>query len=214
MIRQDLLPANHFYKIINAAKRDSYTNILQELMYNRSEFGNNAQIKHQRLVERDALDVFQNLFPYEPLTDCGIFIDKKLPFICATPFKLYGEDHILNIKCPVKEYNKKFEKAIPKIKFFKKKGTDVTINEKSDWFIELQGQMRVTDRKNAFIMIWLGESNYRVIEVERNDKFFNEKMEDKLTYFYNEVMLKELVDSRVSRHMKLRKYDSEKLSFV
>lgn len=208
------MPANHFYKIVNAVKPDSYTNILQELMYNRSEFGNNAQIKHERLVERDALNVFEDLFPDEDIQDCGIFIDKKLSFLGASPFKLYGKDHILNIKCPVKEYNKKFEQAIPKIKFFKMNGTDVTINEKSEWFIELQGEMHVTDRKYAFIMIWLGESNYRIIEVARNDKFFDEKMKDKLTYFYDEVMLKELVDSRVSRHMKLRKYDAETLTFI
>lgn len=214
MIRQDLLPASHFYKIVNANKPDSYTNILQEIMYNRSEFGNNAQIKHQRLVERDALAVFQDLFPHEDLKDCGLFIDKKFSFLCASPFKLYGKDHILNIKCPVKEYNKKFEQMIPKIKFFKTNGTDVTINEKSDWFIELQGEMHVTDRKYAFIVIWLGETDYRILEVARDDKFFDEKMKEKLTYFYTEVMLKELVDSRVSRHMKLRKYDVATSSFI
>lgn len=217
-IRQDSLPAPHFYRIVNAIKRDSYTNILEEIMYKRSEFGNNAQIKHQRLVERDALAVFENLYPDEDLKECGLFIDKELSFICASPFRLYGNDHILNIKCPVKEYNKKFEEAIPKIKFFKTKGKnsnrDVTINEKSDWFIELQGEMRVTDRRYAFIMIWLGESNYRIIEIARNDNFFEEKMKQKLAYFYHEVMLTELVDSRVSRHMKLRKYNAETSSFV
>lgn len=72
----------------------------------------------------------------------------------------------------------------------------------------------ITNRKYAFIMIWLGESNYRIIEVARNDSFFEEKLKETLTYFYMEVMIKELVDSRVGRQMELRKYDAEKSSFV
>lgn len=183
-------------------------------MYNRSEFGNSAQIKHQRLVERDALETFENLFDKKMLKECGIFIDKELSFVGSSPLKLYGSDHILTIKCPVKEYNKKFEDVISKINFLKTSRGDVTINEDSDWFVELQGDMHITDRKYAWIMIWLGESNYRVIEVSRKDSFFEQKLKEKLTYFYMEVMIKELVDSRVGRRMELRKYDAEKLSFV
>lgn len=183
--------------------------ILKEIMYTRTEFGNNAQIKHQRLVERDALAAFEKLFPYGDLKECGLIIDKDLSFLCASPVRLYGDDHTLTIKCPATLYRKIFEKVMPNIKFFKKKNGDVTINEKSEWFIELQGDMHITGRKRAFIMIWLGESSYRVIEIERNDEFFERKMLEKLTYFFNEVMLKELVDSRLQRHMALRKYNPD-----
>lgn len=213
-IRQDLLPSSHFFRIINATKRESYTNILKEIMYNRSEFGNNAQIKHQRLVERDALAAFEDLFPDQEIKECGLFIDKKVPFLCASPFRLCGKSHILIIKCPVKGYTKPFEQVVPSIKFFEKKRNDVTINKKSDWFIEVQGDLRVTGRRFAYIMIWLGETSYRIIEIKRDDTFFKEKMEEKLTFFYNECMLKELVDSRVGRHMQLRTYDATTLSFV
>lgn len=187
-------------------------------MYTRSEFGNNAQIKHERLVQRDALAVFENLFQGETLRECGLFIHKKLPFLCASPFRLCGNNHILSIKCPLKEYSKKFENAIEKINFFKKEDGHHIINEKNDWFIELQGDMHVTGRKYAYLMIWLGEwrgePSYRVIEVPRNDNYFEQNMNAKLTYFYMEVMLKELVNSRVGRKMELRKYNAEKLSFV
>lgn len=183
-------------------------------MYNRSEFGNNAQIKHQRLVQRDALAAFESEFPDEEVKECGIFIDKEISFLCASPFRLCGNNHILSIKCPVKEYRKEFQRAIPNIKFFQTKKNDVTINKKSEWYIELQGDMRVTGRRNAFLMIWLGEANYRIFEVERDDDFFKEKINEKLTFFYNECMLKELVDSRAGRFMKLRTYDATTLSFV
>lgn len=182
-------------------------------MYGRSEFGNNSQIKHQRLAERDALVTFQSLFP-ENLKECGLFIDKDLSYLCASPFRLYGTKSILNIKCPVKEFNKPFEKAMPKIKFFKKNGSEYVINEKSEWYIELQGEMHVTQRKFAYLVIWLGESNYRIMEVARNETFFKEKILPKLVFFYEECMLKELVDARVGRNMKLRAYDAQTLSFI
>lgn len=183
-------------------------------MYNRSEFGNNAQIKHERLVERDALVVFESLFPGEEVKECGIFIDKEISFLCASPFRLCGKNHILSIKCPVKEYRMEFKQAIPKIKFFQTKNNDVTINKKSEWFLELQGDMRVSGRPNAYLMIWLGEASYRVIEVQRDDDFFLNNMKEKLTFFYNECMLKELVDSRKRRFMKLRTYNASTSSFV
>lgn len=209
-----MIPSAHFHSIVKATKKESYVNILKELMYTRTEFGNSAQIKHQRLVERDALDMFESLFPHETLKECGLFIDKESSFLCSSPCRLYGKEHILNIKCPVKQYNKNFEDAISKISFFKRIGGDVTINEKSDWFIELQGDMHITNRKQAFIMIWLGESNYRVYEVAKCDSFFEKELKEKLNYFYMEVMIKELVDSRVGRQMELRKYDAEKSYFV
>lgn len=186
---------------------------MKEIMFNRSEFGNNAQIKHQRLVERDALAVFESVFPDEEVKECGIFIDKEISFLCASPFRLCGKHHILSIKCPVKEYRMKFQQAIPKIKFFQTKKNDVSINKKNEWFIELQGDMRVTGRKNAFLMIWLGEDSYRIIEVKRDDDFFQQTMKEKLTFFYNECMLKELVDSRAGRFMKLRTYNATTKSF-
>lgn len=80
----------------------------------------------------------------------------------------------------------------------------MTINDKSDWLIEIQGDLRVTGREFANIMICLCEDRYRVIEIKRDDNFFQQKMKEKLSFFYNECMLKELVDSRVGRQMQLR----------
>lgn len=60
---------------MKAKKRKSYTGILEELLYKRSEFGNGAEIKHHNLVERDALKIFKKLFYDHPVEQCGILID-------------------------------------------------------------------------------------------------------------------------------------------
>lgn len=142
---------------------------------------------------------------------------------CKSEFYLYfavetvRNDHILSIKCPLKQYNKKFEDVIGKLSFWKKEDGNMAINKKSDWFLELQGELHITRRQYGFIMVWLGEFEgefqYRVVEVPKEDSVFQE-MEPKLQYFYNEVMMKELVDPRKSRHMELREYNAEKKSFI
>lgn len=187
-------------------------------MYKRSEFGNSAPIKHQRLVERDAFSTFENLFDEHDLRNCGIFIDAELSYLCASPQKLWGKNHILMVKCPVKQYGKRFEDAINSLSFWKKEGTTYGLNKKHEWFIEMQSELHITQRKYGFVMVWLGEldgqSQYRIVEITRDDSFFEEIIKPKIVYFFEEAMVKELVDSRKARKMKLREYDSQSQTFM
>lgn len=214
-IRQDLVPSSFVPKIVLSKQKKSYRTHLEELMYKRSEFGNSAAIKHHRLVAPDALKFFQNLFD-DTLEDCGIFIDKELFFLCASPFKLYGRNHTLNIKCPVKEYRQIFDDVIHKFSFWDM--ATGNLNTKHEWYIELQCELRATGRKLGFLMVWLGECGgspqYRIIEIPKDDKFFDDDIRHSVTYFYNEVMMKEIVDSRKASHMQLRVFNAENDCFI
>ncbi len=215
--RQRLLPSPHFARIFKSKQMTSYKNMLEDIMYKRTEFGNNAQIKHERLVQRDGLAVFKNLFDEHVITECGLFIDKDTTFLCASPYKLYGNDHIVSIKCPLQQYNKSFDAAINKIPFWKKENDSYGINKQSDWYIEIQAEMKISDRRFAYLMVWLGEwegqPQYRIVEIPRDTIFFGNIL-PKLTYFYNEVMLKELVNPRKERHMNLREYHAVSNSYI
>lgn len=217
-IRQDRIPSTFFARIVKTQQRKSYTGILNELMYKRSEFGNGAAIKHQRLVERDALNTFAELFDEHALRDCGLFIDPELYFLCANPTNLYGRNHILIIKCPLKQYGKRFDDAIKELPFWKKEGKLWELNKKSEWYIELQSDLHITGRNYGHLMVWLGENSgepqYRIVTIPKDDSFFEDEMKPKLVYFYENVMIKELVDSRKKRNLDLRKYNSETQSFV
>lgn len=87
-------------------------------------------------------------------------------------------------------------------------------NKNNDLLIELLGKLHVTDRQLALIMVWLSESEYKVLEVSRDDTFFETQVLPKLIYFYNEVMIKELVNSRKERSMDLREYNSATNTFI
>lgn len=177
-------------------------------MYKWSEFGNSAENKHQRNQQVKALAAFESVCCEFPIQDCGIFIDSELCFLGASPFKLYG-DSILTIKCPLKEFGSNINEVIEKLPLWKKQNGNLIINKKSPWFIELQGELRVTDREKALLMIWLGDNNFKIFEIEKDDNFFDTEMKEKLSFFYNECMLKELVDARKARFMDLREYDEE-----
>lgn len=49
--------------------------------------------------------------------------------------------------------------------------------------------------------------------MERNEEFWNKEMEEELCYFYNEALLKELINPRDERGMELRQYNSKKEIF-
>lgn len=91
---------------------------------------------------------------------------------------------------------------------------DRKINKKSHWYYEVQGQLHVTRRRMAYLMIYLGNSIYEIIELERNDKFWKEEMEKELIFFYNECLLKELVNPRYDRGMEFRQYDAKEQTFL
>lgn len=184
-------------------------------MYTQSQLGNNAQNKHERVQQLEALKTFERLYSKHAIQECGLFIDEELPYLGASPFKLYGNDYILSIKCPLKAYKKSIDD--PEIKFWKIESGKRTVNKKSHWYLELQAELHITKRKFAFLMIWLGDDTpegHEVVKLKRDDDFFEKEMKEKLMFFYNEVMLTELANSRVEREMELRQYDEASKTFL
>lgn len=63
--------------------------------------------------------------------------------------RLYGEDSIVNIQCPFKTFQKTFSEALSNkfkkwVPYLKLKDGDIQINEKSQWYAEVQGQLHIT----------------------------------------------------------------------
>lgn len=134
----------------------------------------------------------------------------------ATPFRLYGEDGVVMVKCPKAAFKQSFDQAFKKnkIPFWIGPPNDKRINLKSHWYLEIQGQLRITGKRMAYLVVYLGESVFRVQEVGRNNEFWKKEMENELVFFFNEALLKEIVDSRDERGMDIRKYNAETKTFV
>lgn len=215
VVRRNLLTPSYFGRILNVNSRSSYTKIVEEIIYNNEKFRKTADVRHQRMFELEGLQIFCDLFGSEGITNCGIIIDSDLAFLGTSPFRLYENDSIICVKCPKAAYRMSMKEAIAKklIPLWKVSASDRQINVKSHWYIEVQGQLHITRRRLAHLVIYLGEGVYEIIEIERNDKFWKETMEKELIFFYNEAMLKELLDSRDFRGMNLRKYNAKTQTF-
>lgn len=64
-------------------------------------------------------------------------------------------------------------------------------------------QLNVVAKEVCYLFIWI-PADYRLVKIKRNDKLWNNIMLPKLTQFYETCFQPEIVDSRLSRGMKLR----------
>lgn len=107
----------------------------------------------------------------------------------------------------------KMKDAIKTISFWLGTFINRRINNKSHWYLEIQGQLHIARKQTAYLVIYLGGREYEIVEIEKNDEFWKNNMEKELVYFFNEALLKELVDSRDDKGMELRTYNSKKGTF-
>lgn len=215
LIRRNLLTPSYFGKILNVKNRSSFSKIVGDILYKNEAFSNSAEVRHQRILEMEALQIFIGLYGGESIASCGIFIDSEIAFLGTSPFRLYRNDSIICIKCPKRAFKKNMKEAINKklLPIWKGAANNRQINTKSHWYLEIQGQLHITKRRFAHLIIYLGEGVYEIIEIERNDEFWNMNMKSELTFFYTEAMLKEIIDPRDARGMDLRKYNSVSQTF-
>lgn len=90
-----------------------------------------------------------------------------------------------------------------------KKSKETKINENSNWYIQIQGQLHVTQRQKCLFAIWSGENRPLKTEIiERDDVFWKTKIEPKVVGFYTDWILPEIVDSRRARGMPLREKET------
>ncbi|KAJ6643034.1 hypothetical protein Bhyg_07990 [Pseudolycoriella hygida] len=108
---RNMLMSNYFSTIICSKGPKSYAKILDEILYTQKQLSKNAQHKHQRVQELEALTEFRRIYKNTKVDECGLFIDEELPFLGARPFRLVGPNHLLSIKCPLSSFRKKIEEA-------------------------------------------------------------------------------------------------------
>lgn len=153
---------------------------------------------------------------------CGLFIDEHQPYLGASPDGIIPEENTLvEIKCPMAPYKMGIDEAIKdgKMHFWKvdKKTGHTYINKNSDWYMQVQGQMHISQTPKCVLAAWYGEKKIKMEIIEKDDQFWQERMEPNLTKFYHDCLLPELVDPRFTRgrpirepsYVKLKKADKE-----
>lgn len=203
-LRRNMLTASNFGKIIKRKQTNTCKNLVKNLLY-KPNIDHVLSINHGKKYEKIALEqlsIIKNI----KIENCGLFIDEKYPFLGATPDGVTN-NMLIEIKCPVAPFKIGIEEAIQqnKMHFYKKnKNGETVINQKSDWFFQVQGQLHICKKKQCLFGIWYGDNKIKLELIEKDDKFWTDIMEPKLLKFYYDCLLPELVDPRHIRNKPIR----------
>ncbi|XP_076545845.1 uncharacterized protein LOC117609781 [Osmia lignaria lignaria] len=202
-LKEEMLTASNFGAVCRMRQTTSCAAMVKNILY--PPFVDTAAMKYGRDKEHIARKDVANAMKTRIRT-CGLFIDRDIPYLGASPDGLIDDDGLLELKCPQSAENLTATDAIETIRHLRNifdKRDIQEMNRKHQYFYQVQGQLHITQRKYCIFAIWTPQSIH-MIHVNRDDAFWTNHMEPFLTRFYEECMLPEILDSRHNRHMPIR----------
>lgn len=206
-LRRNLLTSSNFGKVIKRRKTNPCANMVKNMLY-RPNLSHVTSIHHGITNEPIAREQLSEILE-EEISSCGLFIDKNIPYFGASPDGIIKRSNtLIEIKCPLAPYKMGIDEAIKNHKMhfwrYNKKNNEITINKNSDWYYQVQGQMHICEVPKCILAIWYGDKKIKIEIIEEDKKFWVEKMEPKLTEFYFDCLLPELIDPRLTRGREIR----------
>ncbi|XP_050526271.1 uncharacterized protein LOC126896997 isoform X3 [Daktulosphaira vitifoliae] len=211
-LRNKRLPSSHFHCTcsFNQTKNKEYflkkTLRIWNKNYEDSDTKDNIPfpVQYGIVNEPKAIELFEKKMNIK-IEMCAKFIDEKINYLTAKPDGIIGKDGIVEIKCPVKAQYMTPEKAI-KDKVIKyvhyNENEDLVLKRTSDTFYEIQGELHITQRQYCYLIIWTPKGIV-YCKILRDDKFWNDYMEPKLIYFYEDFMLPELLNIHLTKDLNI-----------
>jgi len=194
--RRKLLTASNFGKIINRRLDTGCENLVKCLLYT-TQF-TATQLEYGRENEPVALRELEKYLG-KKVKPCGLFIDSEHFFLGATPDGLIDDDGIVEIKCPFSAAEVTPEEGIltKKITFWQlqKDGTIGDYKKKHNYHFQIQGQLYVTKRKYCIFCVWT-KKGFKTEKIIFDELFWKQNMLPKLTKFFFNCLLPEIVDPR------------------
>ncbi|KAL4127211.1 hypothetical protein QTP88_011402 [Uroleucon formosanum] len=204
--RRKLITASNFGQIIGLRPHTGCGNTIKSLIYSNT---NTPAMEYGRQHESIAKCQVEKELKIK-ITECGLFIHPEYFYLGATPDGLIGNDGILEIKCPSSSENMTPNEGIKngKITFWKKdkEGVATEINKNHKYYAQIQGQLYITQREYCIIAFWT-KKGLKTEKLFKDEIFWNEKMLPKLSQFYYNCLLPELIDPRYPRNMPIRNPD-------
>lgn len=77
------------------------------------------------------------------------------------------------------------------------------MKETHPYYYQVPGQMHIAKKDFCLFMLWTPYGS-KIIRILKDDKFWHEKMENKLRRFYEDCIIPEIVDSRFEKSRELR----------
>ncbi|CAG9771483.1 unnamed protein product [Ceutorhynchus assimilis] len=132
---------------------------------------------------------------------CGLFIDPNHPFLGASPDGLIGEKGIIEVKCLPSIKGKLVESEVPHC--YSIINNEITLKQNHNYFYQVQGQLNITNRDFCDFVICT-DDDFHIERINIDRELWSTTMLPKLTTFYVNSILPEIVDGRVPRGLKVR----------
>lgn len=201
--RRKRLTASNFGEVCRRREGTSCQRLVKTLLYSNfrnidTDYGSkNEKLAILKIEEEKGIKVKK----------CGLFIDPEFNFLGASPDGLIeGESGLVEVKCPstAEKLNpSEFLTEKKKNMLFIDQHNNVTVNKQHKHYYQVQGQLRVTQRNFCLFGIW-SPVGIVIHQIERDDNFWKDCMENHLVRFYEDCLLPELVDPRHPRSMAIR----------
>jgi len=218
--RQFMLTASNAGKICSMRDATDSTNMIKQLLSS-SFLGNSATLwgKEHEIVAFDLYKRSSNMDVHK----AGLFRSLEFPMLAASPDGLIGEDGLIEIKCPFVERHKMPRDLIKRkasYVYLEGEGHDqhYLLKKTHEYYTQVIMQLHITNRSWCDFVVWtqgplndLGEpetpeGHIITIRIYKSAETLEkwETVKEKLIRFFLQDLAPEIVDSRVSRNMKIR----------
>lgn len=209
LYKRERLTASHFGKVCNRKAKTQTSKTVKEILYQK-DLSKIPAIGYGIAHEAKALqDLFKKLG--KDILPSGLFIDKDLHYLGASPDGLINDSEIVEVKCLLSidgmELNDVWkDKKYRSARSIFMKNDIQKMNKKHKYYHQVQGQLHISGRNVCHFAIWNGREIHNIV-VNRDDTFWKNHMEPKLSKFYNDCLAPEIIDPRLVRRMPLREPD-------
>ncbi|KAK5645076.1 hypothetical protein RI129_006376 [Pyrocoelia pectoralis] len=200
--RKKRITASNFGKICKLRKTTSTAKTIMSLLYN--NFKGSSATNFGLQSEDVAIKLFEKQYS-KCVKKTGLIVDEQLPFLACSPDGFIGTTALIEIKSSEKSENLHPIEAViqNKIDYCHHHNGQITLKRSHSYYYQIQGLLHITRRDVCYFAVFT-KGGLHVEEIQRDDNFWAQKMEMKLTEFYMRSLLPELVDSRRSKNQNIR----------
>lgn len=201
------LTASNFGRVCKLRSMNSRPKCVENILY--STFRGNADTMYGIENEETARQQVGELLGKQ-IHLSGLFIHKTLHYLAASPDGLIIDevdgDSILEITSPpsIKKYTpmEAFEKGLLKFMTADNEGQLVLKTEDKRYY-QVQGQLNISEKTYCYFVVWTPRG-FIMDKIQRDESFWNDKIEPRVTEFYMNSLLPEIIDSRRDRGFPIR----------
>nr|CAH7766325.1 unnamed protein product [Callosobruchus chinensis] len=155
LLQKNRLTASNFAAVLFACRRQRFPQSLFKRLLGTYNMEHIKAIQWGNIHEKEGIQSLEESLNVK-VTDTGLWLH-ECGYLGASPDGLIGDSDIVEVKCPYKYRDVSLLDSIKSSKDYiivSDEEGNITINREHEYFLQIQGQLALTKRKNAHLVIW------------------------------------------------------------